>query len=406
MAMEISTTNGSFAEVRMRDLGAWPCYDAAVLGLKNYWYPLTFSRRVTSKPLSLKLLGEPVMLRREASRIYALRDQCMHRGVPLSLGRQEFPGTWTCCYHGWTYDLNSGVVCAALTDGPDSPICGKVQVRTFPVEERAGVVWVWMGDGPPTVPVDADIPEEMLAPNAVIEGRITERKGNWRLAAENGYDEAHAKYLHRYGAWKTLFIRMPGWASTTHGGEMKGPWLERIPDRLGAQGEYPGLGTWPRWRPWQRPRQGKAAPTPGTVLSGVTAIRLPTTLRVTFPTQWHFAWYEPVDENHHRYFQFLVKHTSGLAAFWFHLKYWLYERWAFHVQFNNQDARIVELMPMTGPERLFRPDASITAWRRLCEHARGFAEPGGEGTEIPAENGSESREETSVPAQPRAEAVR
>ena len=32
---------------------------------------------------------------------------------------------------------------------------------------------------------------------------------------------------------------------------------------------------------------------------------------------------------------------------------------------------MVELMPETSPERLFRPDVSITAWRRLCEHARG-----------------------------------
>ena len=29
-------------------------------------------------------------------------------------------------------------------------------------------------------------------------GRITARPGNWRYAAENGFDEAHAKYLHRY----------------------------------------------------------------------------------------------------------------------------------------------------------------------------------------------------------------
>ena len=46
------------------------------------------------------------------------------------------------------------------------------------------------------------------------------------------------------------------------------------------------------------------------------------------------------------------------------------------MQFNNQDARMVELMPETAPERLFRPDASITAWRRLCEHARGEEPPG------------------------------
>jgi hypothetical protein len=60
-----------------------------------------------------------------------------------------------------------------------------------------------------------------------------------------------------------------------------------------------------------------------------------------------------------------------LSALFYRLRYFLYRRWLFHVQFNNQDAWMVELMPETSPERLFRPDVSITAWRRLCEHARG-----------------------------------
>jgi len=88
-----------------------------------------------------------VVFLRDEGKVYALSDQCPHRGVPLSLGRQEFPGTWTCYYHGWTYDLKTGVLQAALTDGPDSPICGKVRVRIYPVEERAGVVWVYLGAG-------------------------------------------------------------------------------------------------------------------------------------------------------------------------------------------------------------------------------------------------------------------
>jgi nitrite reductase/ring-hydroxylating ferredoxin subunit len=179
-------------------LSAWPRYDAAALGFRNYWYPVTWSRQIGARPYTVRLLGDPIMLRREQEKIYAFYDQCPHRGIPLSVGRQEFPGTWSCRYHGWTYDLESGVLKAALTDGPDSPICGKVRVRTYPVEERAGLVWVWMGVEAPTVPVEADIPEEFLGPDTVVVGRITDRDGNWRYAAENGFDSSHAKYLHRY----------------------------------------------------------------------------------------------------------------------------------------------------------------------------------------------------------------
>jgi hypothetical protein len=81
-----------------------------------------------------------------------------------------------------------------------------------------------------------------------------------------------------------------------------------------------------------------------------------------------------VDAETHRYFQILVKHAhSDLASVRFRLSYWLNRRWIEHVQFNGQDTQIVEWMPDTGPERLYRPDASITAWRRLCEEARGEA---------------------------------
>ena len=367
--------------MRQRDLHVWPRYEAAVLGFRDYWYPVTWSHHIGKRPYPFKLLGDPLMFYREGGKVYAFYDQCPHRGIPLSVGRQEFPGTWSCGYHGWTFDLETGILKAALTDGPDSPICGKVRAKTYPVEERAGLVWVWMGDAErddtgafrPTVPVEDDIPEEMLEPDAVIVARVTERKGNWRLAVENSYDEAHAKFLHRYGALMTMFGRMPAWATTRGGGEVKGPWLTRIPDSVGMQADYPGLGRWPKWRPWQRPRRGKARGG-----GAIVSVRMPGSSQVSYADYNHYTWFEAVDKDHHRYFQFLVTRATGPRALLFRLRYWLYRRWIFHVQFNNQDSRMVELMPETAPERLFRPDASITAWRRLCEHARGAASASGE----------------------------
>jgi hypothetical protein len=87
----------------------------------------------------------------------------------------------------------------------------------------------------------------------------------------------------------------------------------------------------------------------------------------------HFEWYVASDERHHRYLQFHVTRASGRAAWEFRARYWGYRRWINHVQFNNQDLWMVRLMPESPPERLFRPDVSITAWRKLCEHARGEA---------------------------------
>jgi hypothetical protein len=216
-----------------------------------------------------------------------------------------------------------------------------------------------MGEGPPSVPVEADIPADLLAPTAVVLGRVTVRAGNWRLAAENGYDEGHPWYLHRYGAWWTVFYRLPAWMISPRGGVVEDGWLRRIPGQVGPGGTYPGLGTWPKPRFWQR--RGMRAS---------VAARLPGLVQVAMEGYSYYAWYEPIDADRHRYFQIMVAQATGLAALRFRLEYWLLRRWLF-VQFNGQDAEMIRLMPMTGPERLYRPDASITAWRRLCEHARG-----------------------------------
>jgi hypothetical protein len=52
----------------------------------------------------------------------------------------------------------------------------------------------------------------------------------------------------------------------------------------------------------------------------------------------------------------------------FRIRYWAYLRWLFHGEFNDQDARVVEMMS-TPPEQLFRPDISIVEWRKLYEKA-------------------------------------
>jgi hypothetical protein len=304
------------------------------------------------------------------------------------VGRQEFPGTWTCRYHGWTFDLETGILRAAFTDGPDSPICGKAWARTYPVEERAGLVWIWMGDEAPSVPLEDDMPEDFLQPDAVIVGRISERKGNWRYAAENGFDEGHAKYLHRYGALQTLLKVIPAWSMKRGGPIMDGVWLTRPPDYSGVQADFPGLGVWPRRIPWWKrlPFGGGRARIETSAPPG-TSIRLPGLLTSNPGTREgvHYEWYVPTDREHHRYLQFLVVRGGALTALKHHLRYWLWVRWVFHGQFNNQDRWMVELMPESGPERLYRPDASITGWRRLCEQARGETHPEAETEGAPDE---------------------
>ncbi len=343
-----------------RGVTRYPRYDAAALGFENYWYPIMKSRRLGRKPVALTLFGERIMFYRDRGTPYAMEDRCPHRGIRLSIGKQEFPGTFSCRYHGWTFDLKTGTVVAALTDGPNSPICGKAGVRVYPVAERAGLIWLYFGVAPPP-PVEADVPRELQGPKAVIEGRITERPGDWRHAAENGFDEGHGKYLHRDSIFVT-FRHPPAWVHSDVIDDADG-WITRNTQAFAFQDDYPGLGRWPKMRPWKTTK----------VLSRAS-IRMPGMLRIHFGEWVHFEWYVPTTIGHHRYVQIAVKNTGGLDALLFRLRYWTYLRWLFHGEFNNQDARVVEMME-TPPEQLFGPDKSIIGWRKLCERPRGAAAP-------------------------------
>src|SRR5574341_1144392 len=203
------TSAGESGYQRKTRSSPWPRYEEAALGFRNYWYPALLSYELGRRPVRLKILGEYLLFLRYEGKCFAIEDRCAHRGIPLSAGRCVFAGTntITCRYHGWTFDVADGLCVAALTDGPDSPIVGKARVKTYSVEERKGLVWVFIGDGTPP-PLHEDVPEELLSANAVAGIRVTERAGNWRLAAENGLDPSHAAYLHR-NAWLTLFRKFP-----------------------------------------------------------------------------------------------------------------------------------------------------------------------------------------------------
>lgn len=335
--------------------GAWPHYEAIEGGLRNYWYPVLASGRLRRKPVALQLFGEKVVLIRDRGHAYALADRCLHRGTPLSLGRRDFPGTISCSYHGWCYSLATGQMVAALTDGPDSPMAGKVAVRTYPVEERIGFVWLYMGEGAPP-PVEEDIPEELLDPRMAICARITDQEGNWRYAVENHFDDAHANYLHRTALYSLLW-RQPAWRTGIRV-VRNGEWLEREFEGQYYEGDYPELGRWPRHR---LPK--KRAPVK-------VSVRLPGTGRVAYLQFTAYKFFIPIDRDHFRFVQLVTRRTSRPGGVLFRLQYWLYRRWLYHVLFNNQDMLMTRVSHTRGPERLFRPDVSITAWRRLCEEAR------------------------------------
>lgn len=174
----------------------WRGYAEAKLGFRNHWYPTVCSDELAQgKPLPFELGGEKLLLNRIDGQVYCLKDQCLHRGVALSRKLECYSkDTISCWYHGWTYQWADGKLCDILTD-PSSKLIGTRSLKTYPVTEAKGLVFVFLGDIDPP-PLEADLAPGFLEPNRHV--RVMRRlvKANWRIGAENGFDTTHI-FIHK-----------------------------------------------------------------------------------------------------------------------------------------------------------------------------------------------------------------
>jgi phenylpropionate dioxygenase-like ring-hydroxylating dioxygenase large terminal subunit len=110
------------------------------------WYPALRSEVLHGQRMvTATLLGLPMVLgRRNDGRLFAMRDSCPHRGIPLSCG--WFDGqSVTCKYHGWQFEPASGQ-CQAIPSltSHDTLDPTKIYGTAFPCEESDGYAWVYV----------------------------------------------------------------------------------------------------------------------------------------------------------------------------------------------------------------------------------------------------------------------
>jgi len=186
-----------------------PYLDAA-WGIKNHWYPALFSHELADGDVKgIEIAGTPILLRRAKGKVHALLDRCVHRGVKLSLKPTCLTeDTVSCWYHGFTFDLEDGNL-VSIVAAPDDAVIGKLRLRTFPLEEYKGMIFVFVGDEgyAPVPPLSDDLPfcpptdyefraAHPLDDDVVLHGIHRVGDSNWRLAVENGFDPGHV-LIHR-----------------------------------------------------------------------------------------------------------------------------------------------------------------------------------------------------------------
>ena len=107
---------------------------------KNQWHPVALISDVTDGPVGVRLLGEDLVLWRDAQGVAkAFVDRCPHRGARFSLGRVN-EGNLECPYHGWQFATSGQCVKVPAVPGftPPPQHC----VKSFAVQEAYGLIWV------------------------------------------------------------------------------------------------------------------------------------------------------------------------------------------------------------------------------------------------------------------------
>ncbi|AET94340.1 Rieske (2Fe-2S) region (plasmid) [Burkholderia sp. YI23] len=163
---------------------------------RRFWLPALLSEELAEpggEPVRLQLLSERMLAFRDSEGKLGLIDEfCAHRGVSLWFGRNEEGGI-RCPYHGWKYDVNGQCV-----DVPSEPAasgyCNKIKLKSYPLVEQGGVIWVYMGPKDEQPPLPAFEFSTVPAGQSFMTKRLQEC--NWLQALEGGVDSSHVSFLH------------------------------------------------------------------------------------------------------------------------------------------------------------------------------------------------------------------
>jgi phenylpropionate dioxygenase-like ring-hydroxylating dioxygenase large terminal subunit len=160
--------------------------------LKNCWYVAAWSHEIERRPTGRMLLNEPVVFfRKTDGSVVALEDRCSHRGYPLSKGRL-IEDALECGYHGLTFDCTGKCVKvpgqAHIPSGAD--------IRTYPIIEQWGFIWIWMGDASLADPSAITDWRLLGDPEWDVKGERLYLNCDYQLIVDNLLDLSHLAFVH------------------------------------------------------------------------------------------------------------------------------------------------------------------------------------------------------------------
>jgi phenylpropionate dioxygenase-like ring-hydroxylating dioxygenase large terminal subunit len=178
--------------------------------LFNDWYPAMRSGALRGKTLAKQqIMGIPLVLGRRADgKLFAMRDACPHRGIPLSCGWFDGKDV-TCKYHGWGFEPVTGqcTVIPSLTR-QDTLDCTRIFAAAFPCEERDGYAWVYFPEpGSGRVLDRSTLPPVPEVPKFSTRFRSAHLTAELPCNVDHGIiglmDPAHGPFVHQSWWWRS-----------------------------------------------------------------------------------------------------------------------------------------------------------------------------------------------------------
>jgi phenylpropionate dioxygenase-like ring-hydroxylating dioxygenase large terminal subunit len=161
----------------------------------NLWYAVEFSQTIATSPKLLKIFDRELVLYRTIDgRIHAMANACVHRGAALAMG--SIVGDCIVCpYHGWHYQPDGACV-KIPSQSPAATIPKQAKMTTYPVRDKYGWIWLWLGDREPgNLPDLLNFPQAESSGLRLIQGESA-CNANYERVVENILDVAHAPFVH------------------------------------------------------------------------------------------------------------------------------------------------------------------------------------------------------------------
>ncbi len=162
----------------------------------NFWYPIAQSEDVvTYETLQTQVLGQKLVAFRDSEgAAHVLSDVCIHRGGALGKGWVRDDSV-VCPYHGWQFGGDGK--CNKIPTLDVKSIPGRARVDSYPVEEKYGIVFAFLGDvseeeRPPLREIEEWGVEGWRANKLVV----FEINAYYERSIENGLDPSHNEFVH------------------------------------------------------------------------------------------------------------------------------------------------------------------------------------------------------------------